>query len=77
MVQQKHIKHENVFSNWNRYRLSEISSNTLTFNVIEKDREIYNKFEENSRKCDNVGWYIFEGLKNNTWLAEIEEKKKN
>lgn len=43
MVQQKHIKHENVFYNWNRYRLSEISSNTLTFNVIEKDREIYNK----------------------------------
>ncbi len=37
----------------------------------------YNKFEENPRKCDNVGWYIFEGLKNNTWLAGVEDTKKN
>ena len=43
MVQQKELKHENIFYSWNKYRLAELESNTLTFNVLEQDRDIYNK----------------------------------
>lgn len=35
----------------------------------------YNKFSH-PKECENVGLYIFEGLKNNTWLAHIDDFKK-
>lgn len=68
MLQQKVLKHENVFHNWNRYRLAELSSNSLIFNVIEKDRDIYNK------RYDYYKKHTFTNVKNS--IHSFAEKNK-
>lgn len=82
MVHREYIAHENIFLNWNQLRLNELKSHILTFNVIEKDREIYNKrytyYKRNTyqKVKKSLSGFVQEDIKEKR-LSLLEARHKN